>query len=1011
MDHLKASGGAESSDPAAQASVDCAADPIMSLKTMFVDMVQAGRIAKGQCPALRPVFLKPHGVAAAQFQIRPDLPEPYRVGLFSEPGRVFDAWVRFSSDTLPSLDDYRTTLGIGIKLFDVPGKKLIGNPDAPTFDFILQNFDVFFVDTASDMCAFTQAGVINHDYDPYLKAHPKTAELLDAMVKPVASVLATPYWSGLPFCFGETYAKYKLEPTLYVAPPATDPADPTYLATDLTTRLKVGEARFRFMVQLRTAPDCMPLDEATVVWPEDLSPPIHVADLVISEQDINARGQADYGENLSMNIWRVTEPHKPVGSIADARGVVYAAAAELRRNVNGIPLGEPDTPRPQVVQAPEGKDMTIVRAAIHPAIGIARIGDAQEAWFTGPEVVDAPPENAPPPDFYRDESGAIKRQAARFRIYGYNAAGEVVSELTSDNADITWTAHVANRKAQWYQFQYALDIPEAVNAPDNAFSLRNPKVKNRATLAIDPGARSISGRSVSGPAHAFDTGVFQAAAAEPVVVPLGEIQTDEAGRLIFLGGHGKSASPTGAPVFDPANPPSFNNADDWYDDTSDGPITAQVSINGVAVPVESAWVVTAPPNYAPGIVSWRTMYDLMCDVSVQAGWMTAPKTPSFCRDVLPILQRLSNLQWVNKGFAAYFGKGCPLDFTNPALLSRLSQKRAGQRDGQDPYGELRRTLFNGFRPAAPIAAEPVQWPHVQPWIYGDAFGSFSETGPGNMLTMTGLQEAILRQWAEGDFVADWPDTTKPPATIDETPLAEQPHMLDKAALHYCLSDTFHPGCEMTWPMRHASLYSSPFRIRLRPADQPEPDYGPAMTPVLVEKVNGPLYAQPPGGITRWMAIPWQGDTAFCRSGYDPEFDPYLPTFWAARVPNQVLSEEDYNTVIDTSLPRAERVQAYNRRVNWLRAIMNHNAPQVMLDMIAEFGQLGIVEARPGVKDDPDFPDHIYVETLAPGKLQAAAAQAVRLLAEAPHPPTKLERAGWASQEQLETFRAVRVQKR
>ncbi len=1011
MDHLKASSGAASSDPAAQTSVDCAADPIMSLKTMFVDMVQAGRIAQGQCPALRPVFLKPHGVAAAQFQIRSDLPEPYRVGLFSEPGKVFDAWVRFSSDTLPSLDDYKTTLGIGIKLFGVPGQKLIGNPDSPTFDFILQNFDVFFVDTASDMCAFTQAGVVNHDYDTYLKAHPKTAQLLDAMAKPVSSVLATPYWSGLPFGFGETYAKYKLEPTLYVDPPTTDPTDPTYLAADLAARLKAGEARFRFMVQLRTAPDAMPLDEATVVWPEDLSAPFHVADLVIPAQDVNARGQADYGENLSMNIWRVTEPHKPAGSIADARRVVYAAAADLRRNVNGIPLGEPDTPRPLVVQAPEGKDMTIVRAAIHPAIGIARIGDAQEAWFIGPEVVDAPPESAPPPDFYRDETGAIKRQAARFRIYGYNAAGEVVSELTSDNADITWTAHVANRKAQWYQFQYALDIPEAVNAPDNAFPLRNPKVKDRTTLAIDPGPRSISGRSVSGPAYAFDTGVFQAAAAEPVVVPLGEIQTDEAGRLIFLGGHGKSASPTGAPVFDPANPPSFNNADDWYDDTSDGPITAQVSINGVAVPVESAWVVTAPPNYAPDIVSWRTMYDLMCDVSVQAGWMAAPQTPSFCRDVLPILQRLSNLQWVNKGFSAYFGKGCPLDFTNPELLGRISLKPAGQRDGEDPYGELRRTLFNGFRPPAPIVAEPVQWPHVQPWIYGDAFGSFSETGPGNMLTMTGLQEAILRQWAQGDFVADWPENDKSPATIDETPLADQPNMLDQAALHYCLSDTFHPGCEMTWPMRHASLYTSPFRIRQRPADQPEPDYGPTMTPVLVEKVNGPLYAQPPGGITRWMAIPWQGDTAFCRSGYDPQFDPYLPTFWAARVPNQVLSEDDYNKVIDTSLPRAERVQAYNRRVNWLRAILNPDPPQVMLDMIAEFGQLGIVEARPGVKDDPDFPDYIYVETLAPGKLQAAADQAVRLLAEAPHPPTKLEQAGWASQEQLEAFRAVRVQKR
>lgn len=999
MDHLKGS----KAEPAS--SIDCTLDPIASLKTMFVDMVQGRRIAKGQCPALRPVFLKPHGVAAAEFRIRADLPTQYQVGLFANVGKAYDTWVRFSSDTLPTSGDFKSTLGIGLKLFGVPGAKLIGNPDAPTFDFILQNFDVFFVNTAADMCAFTKAGVVDGDYGPYLEAHPETDALLKAMEKPVASVLATPYWSGLPFCFGDTYAKYKLEPTLYIDPPATDPADPTYLAADLANRLSAGAVTFRFMVQLRTVPDQMPLDEATVVWPEDLSPPIHVADLVIAQQDINARGQAAYGENLSMNIWRVTEAHKPVGSIADARRVVYAAAAELRRDVNGVPVGEPEVPRPQPVAAPRGADTTIVRAAIHPAIGIARIGDAATEYFIGPEVVDAPPESAPPPDFYRDATGAMKRQAARFRVYGYNAAGEVVRELTSDNADITWTVHVANRKAQWYQFQYALDIPEALNAPDNAFPLRNPDIAtaDRGILAIDPGPRNISGRTVSGPAYAFDTGTFKG-----VPVPLGEIQTDADGRLIFLGGHGKSASPSGAPVYDPDNPPSFNNANDWYDDTSDGPVTAEVSINGTPIPVESAWVVVAPPNYAPDIVSWRTMYDLMCDVSVQAGWMAMPDTPSFTNDILPILQRLSNLQWVNKGFAAYFGKGCPLDFNNPALIEKLAQKPSG---ADDPYGELRRTLFNNFRPAAPIVAEPVAWPHVQPWIYGDAFGSFSATGPGNMLTMTGLQEAILRKWVEGHFVADWPEALKPVTKISEVPLADQPHMLDKAALHYCLSDTFHPGCEMTWPMRHASLYSAPFRIRLRPADQPEPDYGSTMTPLLVEKVGGPLYAQPPGGITRWMAIPWQGDTAFCRSGYDPEYDPYLPTFWAARVPNQVLTEADYATVIDTSLPRAERIAAYNRRVSWLRAIQNHQTAQVMMDMIADFGQLGIVEARPGVKDDPDFPEYIYVETLAAGTVKAAADHAVRLLAAAPQAPSKLEKAGWASREQLEAFRAVRVQKR
>src|SRR4051812_4279512 len=89
-------------------------------------------------------------------------------------------------------------------------------------------------------------------------------------------------------------------------------------------------------------------------------------------------------------------------------------------------------------------DSKIVRAAIHPAIGIARIGDSQEEFFFAPEVDDPPPVEP-----QKDSTGALKRQAARFRIYGYNEAGEVVAELTGANAGIKWGVQVANKKAAW----------------------------------------------------------------------------------------------------------------------------------------------------------------------------------------------------------------------------------------------------------------------------------------------------------------------------------------------------------------------------------------------------------------------------------------------------------------------------------------------------------------------------------------------------------------------------------
>jgi len=110
-------------------------------------------------------------------------------------------------------------------------------------------------------------------------------------------------------------------------------------------------------------------------------------------------------------------------------------------------------------------DEKIVGVAIHPGIGVARVGNSDE-YFIGPELPHAVPQA---PGFYRDASGALKRQAARFRVYGYNARGEVVREITSD-AKIEWSVRVANKKAAWYQFGVALDLPESVpvarrNAP------------------------------------------------------------------------------------------------------------------------------------------------------------------------------------------------------------------------------------------------------------------------------------------------------------------------------------------------------------------------------------------------------------------------------------------------------------------------------------------------------------------------------------------------------------------
>ncbi len=921
-------------------SLDCASDPLAALKTMFVDMVMGRRIASGQDPVLRPVFVKPHGVARGTFTIQPDLPEELRVGLLRY--ERFPAWVRFSSDTLPSRPDLRTTVGIGIKLFGVPGTKLLEpETNATTHDLLLQNHDVFFVDTARDMCEFTYAGVVQGDYGPYLEAHPRTQQILNDMAKVVPSVLATEYWSVLPYAFGpQRYVKYKLIPLATAAGQTPDGSteDPSYLHADLRQRLLEAEASFSFSVQLRTDPEDMPLDQATVRWEETASSPIHVATLTLAQQDIDARSQATYGENLSFTPWHAIPEHAPVGSIAEARKVAYQAAAELRRDINGIPVGEPAAPRP-LATAPEPRDRKIVRAAIHPAIGVARVGNSQDGYFIGPEVVDPSPA---PPGFYKDDTGALKRQAARFRVYGYNATGEVVAELTADNADIRWTAHVANHKAAWYEFQIALDIPEAGSAPQSRLRNQSMGGPDRAGLVIDPGPRSVRGRDTSGPEYHLDTGEFLG-----TQVYLGELRTDAAGRLLFLGGRGVSASHDGSPATD------FANNDGWYDDISDGPVTAEVTINGRPIPVEPAWVVAAPPNYAPDVLTVRTMYDLLHDAYVEQGWLPFPDRVSFTRHVQPILYRLSTLQWVNHGFATQFGWFGRNDFLNREYLVRLASN-------QGQYAELRRQVYNMFRDLDRDGQSPVPWP----WIYGDSM-SLPPISARQHLTLSPTQYRLLERWADGDFDPDLDLDAQSPRSLDAVPLAGQPATLDEAALTFCLADAFHPGCELTWPIRHTSMYSAPFRIRHRSPGVPEPSYGTVLTPGTALGVGGPLYAQGPGGLTRWMAVPWQTDTASCRSGYylgfGPRYDPYLPTFWPARVPNHVLTLADYQIITDPGTTPEDRQVAFERRANWFRVLTGGYLAQIN-QMVTDFGKLGVVEARPGNAEDPALPSEMLVES-------------------------------------------------
>ncbi|MFB7631167.1 LodA/GoxA family CTQ-dependent oxidase [Streptomyces sp. NPDC056149] len=591
-------------------------------------------------------------------------------------------------------------------------------------------------------------------------------------------------------------------------------------------------------------------------------------------------------------------------------------------------------------------DQQIVQVRIHPAIGIARVGNSDATPFIGPESPDQPPLEL---GSYKDDNGKIIKQAARFRLYGYNAAGDVVRELKLGEegvTDIKWTAHLANKKAAWYQFHCPLDIPEAAKLSDAQRSRRNASVKgaDRKKLVIDSGVKAL----VAGEKDlvVFDGEIMTKR------VRLGAAHVDGDGRLVVAGGDGASGSYTDPP----GEITGVANNDTWYDNTSDGPITAQVTLGGVTISATPAWVVVGPPHYAPGVKTIRTVYDLLYDVFATEKTLDRVVQVSYPEDIEPLLVRFCELQWVNHGFATQFGWKGPHHFDDPEMRRRLNDPGETSRD-------LRRQIYQQMRDYDRDGMSPVPWP----WLYGDAMTGGKATSVREHLALSPTQDWMLAQWSEGRFVPGPRRTTYP--DVDQAPAARQPGLLDQAALDNCAADAFHPGSEITWPIRHKTMYSEPFRILHRSPDQPERDYGDVLKDVDLYSKDGPLYAQGPGDLTRWMAAPWQCDTASCRMGYaersglGARYSPFVPTFWPAQMPNHVLTEKDFKTV--NTKPTGDdsaREKAFENRAVWLRGLPGVEMNKQREKMIEIWWQFGIVEPREYTVGDGKFPKHLQVES-------------------------------------------------
>ena len=636
----------------------------------------------------------------------------------------------------------------------------------------------------------------------------------------------------------------------------------------------------------------------------------------------------------------------------------------------------------------------VVSVAIHPAIGVARVGNSRASFFVGPESPGRHPSES---EQLRDPAGGFKRQAARFRLFGRDASGRVICEIGANDATIRWKVHLANKKAAWFAFEQALDIPaskgDLPGVRPIASPLRNRDVQGgaRAGLIVDPGPRTVSASGPGG-AMAFDSGTFLGSR-----VDLGSALMEDDGSLIVLGGFGEAASPRGEPISD------FANNAGWHDDVSDGPVDATVEIAGRGhVPVLGAWVIVCPPNFAPGITPIVTGWDLVLEVMAGIHPGLSLSRPVFGEHIQPLLERVSQSQWVNSGFALQFGWGSPADLADSALLARLN-------DPGEAARALRQAVFAWFRNPDYSLTQADRIPA----IYGDAVLIDPRTqDPREWMAILASQYGWLRRWAEGDFV---PGLRPPSPALSALSPAERAAALDRAALEDTAGGPFHPGIEYTWPLRQPILYDprNPFRIKRR--SLPEPTLPAELTSSLALAPGGPLDGSTAGDITRWMAVPWQTDTASCLSGYEDYAGEYLPTFWPARVPNDVITEEGYRTIVDTHAPRDLRYAAFSvgRRRKWLRGFSYANAdtprpPSVPLSdaFVKNWPTVGLVARKPGPTNLPGMPSTLWVETDRGAGGGAGPAGALTLSPDAPE--TAAQRAGGPPPHPFRTRRSSRL---
>ena len=164
---------------------------------------------------------------------------------------------------------------------------------------------------------------------------------------PLTNILGETFFTQVPIRYGRYMAKMSLaplSPELIALKNAVldTKGHPNAIRDAVVAYFASHDAEWELRTQLCTDLSAMPIEDASVEWPQEKSPFIGVARIRVPRQTAwSAERSAAIDEGMSFNPWHCVAAHRPLGAIMRARKASYEASAAYRAERNGRTIVEP----------------------------------------------------------------------------------------------------------------------------------------------------------------------------------------------------------------------------------------------------------------------------------------------------------------------------------------------------------------------------------------------------------------------------------------------------------------------------------------------------------------------------------------------------------------------------------------------------------------------------------------------------------------------------------------------